>query len=95
MKIKIDNLDQLETFISDETIKPKDRFTVFLEALRSYNIMIISFSRGSEATDNKAVETMLKIIESIKENPDKVWHGTLLVRWHNPYARLINAKKNY
>lgn len=87
-------VDQLTKFIVDETIKPKDRFTVFLEALKGYNIVIISFSRGSESMDSKAIEMMLKIIESIKENPDKNLHGTLFVRWHNPYARLIKAKKN-
>lgn len=93
MKIKIDNLNQLEQFISNETITPKAKFTVFLETLRSYNIMMISFSRGSESMDNKAVEKMLSIIESIKEDPAKSYHGTLVVRWHNKYARLIKAKK--
>ena len=94
MKIQIKNLDQLEQFISDEAITPKAKFTVFLETLRSYNVMMISFSSGSEAMDKKAVETMLKIIQSIKEKPDKAWHGTLFVRWRNPYARLIKANKN-
>lgn len=93
MKIQIKNLDQLEQFISDEAITPKARFKVFLEALRGYKIMMISFSRGSEAMDRKAIETMLRIIESIKDDPEKTYHGTLLVRWNNPYARLIKAKK--
>lgn len=93
MKIQINNLDQLEVFLSDETITPKAKFIVFLETLRSYNIMIISFSRGSASMDNKAIEMMFKIIESIKENPIKGRHGTLFVRWHNPYARLIKGKK--
>jgi hypothetical protein len=94
MKVQINNLNQLEGFILDETITPKSKFTVFLEALQGYNIMIISFNRGSESMDGKAIETMLKIIESIKENPNKSWHGTLFVRWYNPYARLIKQKKD-
>ena len=93
MKIKINNLEQLEQFISDETITPKSKFTVFIEAMRQFKIMMISFSRGSEAMDRKAIETMLRIIESIKDDPEKTYHGTLLVRWNNPYARLIKAKK--
>ena len=93
MKIKINNLEQLEQFISDETITPKSKFTVFIEAMRQFKIMMISFSRGSEAMDRKAIETMLRIIESIKDDPEKTYHGTLLVRWNNPYARLIKANK--
>ncbi|MEZ7505771.1 hypothetical protein [Flavobacterium sp. Arc2] len=94
MKIQIKNLDQLEQFISDEAITPKAKFTVFLETLRSYNVLIISFKRGSESMDKEAVKKMLSIIESIKEDPAKSYHGTLLVRWKNPYARLIEVKKD-
>lgn len=93
MKIKINNLEQLEQFISDETITPKSKFTVFIEAMRQFKIIVISFSRGLESMDKEAVKKMLCIIESIKEDPVKSYHGTLLVRWKNPYARLIKAKK--
>jgi hypothetical protein len=94
MKIQINNLEQLEQFISDEAITPKSKFTVFLQAMRQFKIIVITMPKGSNAKDSEAVKKMLSIIKSIKEDPAKSYHGTLLVRWHNPYARLIKAKSN-
>lgn len=95
MKVQIENLDQLEDFILDDALSPKSKFIVFREALQGYGILIISFPNDvrMQYLDSRAIETMTKIIGSIKENPSKVWHGTLLVRWKDPNAKAILGKK--
>lgn len=94
MKIQINNLEELKQFILDEAITPKAKFTVFIEAIRQFKIIVITMPRVLKSQENEAVTKMLSIIESIKEDPAKDYHGTLVVKWKSPYSRAIKAKRS-
>ena len=74
-KLKIDTLDKLETFISDDSISKEARLEVFEHALKEYVFFIVLVKDEDQKevfdTDNKIVAEMKRIINDIKTVPQK------------------------
>lgn len=74
-KLKIDTLDKLETFISDDSISKEARLEVFEHALKEYVFFIVLVKDEDQKEvfdpDNKIVAEMKRIINEIKTVPQK------------------------
>ena len=74
-KLKIDTLDKLETFISDDSISKEARLEVFEHALKEYVFFIVlvkdEYQKEVFDPDNKIVAEMKRIINEIKTVPQK------------------------
>ena len=74
-KLKIDTLDKLETFISDDSISKEARLEVFEHALKEYVFFIVLVKDEDQKEvfdpDNKIVAEMKRIINEIKATPQK------------------------
>ena len=74
-KLKIDTLDKLETFISDDSISKEARLEVFEHALKEYVFFIVLVKDEDQKEvfdpDNKIVAEMKRIINEIKTPPQK------------------------
>ena len=74
-KLKIDTLDKLETFISDDSISKEARLEVFEHALKEYVFFIVVVKDEDQKEvfdpDNKIVTEMKRIINEIKTGPQK------------------------
>mgnify|MGYP003492099374 FL=1 len=74
-KLKIDTLDKLETFISDDSISKEARLEVFEHALKEYVFFIVLVKDEDQKEvfdpDKKIVAEMKRIINEIKTSPQK------------------------
>lgn len=74
-KLKIDTLEKLETFISDESLSKAARLEVFEHALKEYVFFIVLVKDEDQKEvfdpDNKIVAEMKRIINEIKTTPQK------------------------
>ena len=74
-KLKIDTLDKLETFISDDSISKEARLEVFEHALKEYVFFIVLVKDEEQKEvfdpDNKIVAEMKRIINEIRTVPQK------------------------
>lgn len=74
-KLKIDTLEKLETFISNDSLSKEARLEVFEHALKEYVFFIVLVKDEDQKevfdTDNKIVAEMKRIINEIKTVPQK------------------------
>ncbi len=74
-KLKIDTLDKLETFISDDSISKEARLEVFEHALKEYVFFIVLVKDEDQKEvfdpDNKIVAEMKRLINEIRTVPQK------------------------
>ena len=74
-KLKIDTLDKLETFISNDSLSKEARLEVFEHALKEYVFFIVLVKDEDQKevfdTDNKIVAEMKRIINEIITVPQK------------------------
>ena len=74
-KLKIDTLDKLETFISNDSLSKEARLEVFEHALKEYVFFIVLVKDEDQKEvfdpDNKIVAEMKRIINEIKTVPQK------------------------
>ena len=82
-KLKIDTLEKLETFISDDSISKEARLEVFEHALKEYVFFIVVVKDEDQKEvfdpDNKIVAEMKRIINEIKTAPQKQNHKGFMV----------------
>ena len=74
-KLKIDTLEKLETFISNDSLSKEARLEVFEHALKEYVFFIVVVKDEDQKEvfdpDNKIVAEMKRIINEIKTAPQK------------------------
>lgn len=74
-KLKIDTLEKLETFISNDSLSKEARLEVFEHALKEYVFFIVLVKDEDQKEvfdpDNKIVAEMKRIINEIKTAPQK------------------------
>ena len=74
-KLKIDTLEKLETFISNDSLSKEARLEVFEHALKEYVFFIVVVKDADQKEvfdpDNKIVAEMKRIINEIKTVPQK------------------------
>ena len=74
-KLKIDTLEKLETFISNDSLSKEARLEVFEHALKEYVFFIVLVKDEDQKEvfdpDNKIVAEMKRIINEIKATPQK------------------------
>ena len=74
-KLKIDTLEKLETFISNDSLSKEARLEVFEHALKEYVFFIVLVKDEDQKEvfdpDNKIVAEMKRIINEIKTVPQK------------------------
>lgn len=87
-KLKIDTLEKLETFISNETIIIEKRLEVFVEALKDYKFFIIEIKYDETCKKIENVEAvarqMVRVVQDIREAPESKFHfGFSVLYKHN------------
>ena len=71
-RFEINNLDQLEAFISDESISKENRLKVFENALKDFVFYIVLDDENNKVTpENNLINEMKRIINEIKTTPQK------------------------
>ncbi|NRT11154.1 hypothetical protein [Flavobacterium sp. 14A] len=90
--LKINNLNDLEAFISDEALNKEHRFDVFNEALKdfSFYVVIVKDENQNQIVDhqNKLVENMKRLINEIRTNPTKNNYTGFTVIYKEDLTRL-------
>ncbi|RTY80877.1 hypothetical protein EKM05_14030 [Flavobacterium sp. GSP27] len=77
-KIKISNLDDLEQLVLNPKVSKKDKFRIFVQALRSFPIVFIEIN-GIEDGNNLLIPRMLTIIREIRDDPTASSYSGLTV----------------
>jgi hypothetical protein len=81
-KIKIDSLEKLERFISNEKVSKESRFKVFKLALKDY-VFYVELDKGENVgffdPESKIIADMKKKISEIKKTPQSSHYRGLMV----------------
>lgn len=83
-KQKINSLDDLSRFISDDTVSKELKLKVFIESLKDYpvTVMPIFSDRGSNLVhdrDNSLVTNMRRALDEIKADGSKEFYSGFMV----------------
>jgi hypothetical protein len=85
-KIKIDSLEKLERFISNEKVSKESRFKVFKLALKDY-VFYVELDKGEHVgffdPESKIIADMKQQIEKIKATPQSSHYRGLMVIYNN------------
>ena len=84
MKQKINSLDDLSRFISDENVTKELKLKVFLESLKAYpvRVMTISLNSSKNLVDdpyNRLVPNMQRVLSEIAADGNKEFYSGFMV----------------